>query len=199
MATTARGIEYPASTDAPRVWEDMQALAESVDDALDVVAAMATAATAKYKKKAATETVTSSTTLQDDDDFVFTLAAGKVFHVELHVIATGASGGDVKVAWAVTGGVAALTNRHVEGPQIGTTDTTNTAVRTSGAHGLTTSIAYGTDGTNGSRIVEDFLVETTTAGTSGTLTCQWAQNTSSGTATGFNGSSFVIITELEDA
>jgi hypothetical protein len=31
MPLTARGYDYPASTDAPRVWEDMQALAASID------------------------------------------------------------------------------------------------------------------------------------------------------------------------
>ncbi len=35
MATTARGITYPASTDDVRPWEDMQSLAETADDALD--------------------------------------------------------------------------------------------------------------------------------------------------------------------
>lgn len=150
-------------------------------------------------KKAATETLSSSTTLQDDDDFSVDLDADKTYQVELHVIATGAaSPGDIKIAWAVTGGVAALTNRHSDGPAVGTTDATSSALmRASGAHGLTTAVAYGTDGTNGSKIVEDFLVETTTAGTSGTLTMQWAQNSSSATATGVNGSSFLVITEVD--
>lgn len=35
MPTTARGIEYPLSTDAPRVWEDMQAMADSIETAID--------------------------------------------------------------------------------------------------------------------------------------------------------------------
>lgn len=34
MPTTPRGIPYPASTDAPRVWEDLQELADGVDSAL---------------------------------------------------------------------------------------------------------------------------------------------------------------------
>ena len=37
MPTTTRGLEYPASTDAPRVWEDMQALAESADTAIGLL------------------------------------------------------------------------------------------------------------------------------------------------------------------
>lgn len=37
MPTTPRGIAYPASTDAPRVWEDMQELADSVETALDAL------------------------------------------------------------------------------------------------------------------------------------------------------------------
>lgn len=39
MPTTPRGIPYPASTDAPRVWEDMQELADGVDSALGALSA----------------------------------------------------------------------------------------------------------------------------------------------------------------
>lgn len=46
MPTTARGISYPASTDAPRVWEDMQELADSANTALDNLDHSGTADTA---------------------------------------------------------------------------------------------------------------------------------------------------------
>lgn len=41
MPETGMGIWYPASTAPPRVWEDMQALAESVDTLLDLPDAVA--------------------------------------------------------------------------------------------------------------------------------------------------------------
>lgn len=151
----------------------------------------------KYIKKASSESLTSNTTLQNDDDFVISLEADKVYHVALHAMVTGPAAGDIKFEWAVTGGVAALTNRHVEGPATTTADVADTNVRSSGAHALTTSVPYGVDGSSGSRIVEDFLVETTTAGTAGTLTLKWAQNTSNASATAMNVNSFLIVTEVE--
>ena len=151
----------------------------------------------RFIKKAATESVTSSTTLQNDDDFVVTLAANQIYKISLHVVATGAAAGDIKIAWAVTSTVTAKTNRHSDGPGTSTTDSGNSAAqRASGAHGLTTSVTYGTDGTNGSKIVEDFLIDGGASG--GTLTMQWAQNTSSGTATTVNSNSFLLIQEVEE-
>lgn len=41
MPETGMGLWYPASTAPPRVWEDMQALAESVDTLLDLPDAVA--------------------------------------------------------------------------------------------------------------------------------------------------------------
>ncbi|WP_460994257.1 hypothetical protein, partial [Staphylococcus aureus] len=62
---------------------------------------------------------------------------------------------------------------------------------------LTTSINYGTDGTNGAAVTEEFYVETTTAGTSGTLTLQGAQNGPSGTGTVMSSWSWLVITEVD--
>lgn len=148
-------------------------------------------------KKAASETVTSSTTFQDDDDFSVTLEADRTYRIELRAAWTGATAGDVKTQWVVTGGVAQLTGRHCRGPALGTADSTSGSTRSSGGHGLTTSINYGTDGTNGSAVTEEFYVETTTAGTSGTLTLQWAQNGPSGTGTVMSSWSWLVITEVD--
>lgn len=148
-------------------------------------------------KKAASETVTNSNVFQNDDDFSVTLDAGKTYRIELCAVVTGPAAADVQFKWVTTGGAASLTNRHCIGPNAATTDVTATTVRSNGAPGLATAIVYGTDGTNGSRILETFLMETTTAGTSGTLTLQWAQNTANVTGTAMNVHSYLVVTEVD--
>jgi len=148
-------------------------------------------------KKAASESVTNSLVLQDDDDFSVTLDAGKTFEIRLEAIVTGAAAADFKCIWVVTGGVLALTNRHCEGPALAVADATATTMRANGAPALSTTVGYGTDGTNGSNIRENFLVETTTNNTSGTLTLQWAQFALSATATQMNVNSYMVITEVD--
>lgn len=148
-------------------------------------------------RKAATQSVVNSATLVNDADLTITLSANKTYRVDFFPAVTASSAAaDVKFAWAVTGGVAGLGTRSCMGPQIGTTDVTNGAVRMS-RHNLTTAIGYGHDGTNTPAIFESFLVETTTSGTSGTLTCQWAQNTASGgVTTSLSTSSYFTVTEV---
>jgi hypothetical protein len=148
-------------------------------------------------KKAASETVTNSAAFQDDDDFTLTLDAGKTYEIRLQAVVTGPAAADVKFQWTTTGGVLALTNRHCIGPSTGVADALATTMRSNGAPGFGTGVSYGTDGTNGSRIEENFLVETTTNNTSGTLTLQWAQNTANVTGTAMNVNSYMVITEVD--
>lgn len=164
--TTVGALPYPADTDAPDVPSDLQALAEALDAYVPVVV-----------YKTATETVTSSTTLQNDDHLDIALQPG-TYRVRAVIRAIGASGGDVKIAWAFSGTLTRA-NRTTMGPQLGTTDATNTAVRMVTA-ALGTAIGYGTDGSAGSVIEEDLLL---TVSVAGTLQMQWAQAGSSGTAT----------------
>lgn len=149
-----------------------------------------------YLKKAAAETVTSSTTLQNDNDFVFTIPANKVYLVEVELAVTAAAAGDIKLAWAVSGGVAGLGTRVCRGPAVGTTDPESGSMRSS-RHGITTAKEYGCDPTTVAAINERFFVETTTSGTSGTLTLQWAQFVSSATATTMTTNSFAWLREVE--
>lgn len=150
----------------------------------------------RYIRKAANESVTSSTTMQDDNDLVgIVLAPNQVYKVDFFPAATGAAAGDVKFAWTVTGTVAGLGTRTCLGSQTGTTDVTNNAVRSS-RHNLTTSVAYGVDGTATGMVWEAFLVEGGTLG--GTLTLQWAQNTSNATATQLSTSTYMTIQEVEE-
>lgn len=142
--------------------------------------------------KAAAESVTSSTTLQDDDDFVLDLEAGKSYRVRLFLSASGAAAGDLKAAWATTATIT-KTARKCLGPQSGTADVTATSMRTT-RHGISSSVPYGLDGTNEALVVEELQLEDVTV--AGTLTFQWAQNASSGTATTLNATSTMVWSEV---
>jgi hypothetical protein len=165
-----------------------------------VITAADAPAKPQYIVKASAENVTSSTTLQDDNDIVFSLDANKVYEVRLHASASGATAGDIKTAWAVTGGAAQLTLRECIGPGTAVTDVTASATIRVSRHSLTSSVSYGVDGTAvTSAIAERFLIETTTAGTAGTVKLQWAQNASSGTATTLSTSTYAVCEEVEAA
>lgn len=148
--------------------------------------------------KAAVESLTSSTTLQNDDDITIALDANKTYKVVLHLAFTGATAGDIKTQWAFTGGVAQKTLRACTGPEAGTTTTAVTQMITRYANVATASVAYGTDGGSAwGHAVEEFLVETTTAGTTGMLTLQWAQNASSATATNVTVGTWMEVVEVD--
>lgn len=132
-----------------------------------------------YAYKTVTESVTSSTTLQDDDTLQLTLPVG-FWRVSALLAVTGAAAGDIKIAWAFTGtATATFGARTCLGPAPGTTDTANSSMFMRAA-GQTVQVAYGTDGTGTTAIWEDLTLEVTAEGV---LKLQWAQNTSSGTAT----------------
>lgn len=147
--------------------------------------------TMRYINKAGAESVTSSTTLQDDEDFAVTLTPG-VWRVELILTATGATAGDIKVAWANTGTMTALA-RSCWGPQAGTTDVDNTAIL-SRAVTLTANVTYGLTAV-AAAIREDVLIEVTATGI---LKVQWAQSASSGTSTTLSTSSRMYISQVEE-
>lgn len=148
--------------------------------------------------KSADESLTSSTTLQDDNHFTVTLLADRVYMIDLYLGFRAATAGDIKTAWSISGGVAQKVARHVQGPTLGTTDVLATSL-VARTQTITTAQPYGHDGSgNGGSIQEHFVVETTTAGAGGTLTLQWAQNASSGTATVVLSASYMVITEIDE-
>lgn len=139
--------------------------------------------------KSADESVTSSTTLQADDALIRTLAVG-TWLIDLSLITSGAAAGDLKVAWAFSGTTSAA-YRAGRGPTTTTTSAINGAAATTvgvnrsavagdTAPTITAATSYGVDGTNWSFITERGVLVVTVAGT---LTVQWAQDTSSATAT----------------
>lgn len=148
----------------------------------------------RVKSKAAAESVTSSTTLQNDDDLVIpTLEVGKSYSVWAFLAASGAAAGDIKTSWSWAG-TATKFSRSCLGPTTGTTDITNTSMRAA-RHGAATAIPYGLDGSLESLIMEQLTIETVTV--AGSLQLQWAQNTSSGTASTLNTTSRILWEEID--
>lgn len=160
-----------------------------------------------FKRKVADESKTSLAASSNDAELVsLALSASKTYLIEFYAGATcAAAAADIRIQWAVTGGCAILGNRLCTGPSIGTTDVTGTAAAATTVgpqraswHGLTTAVTYGCDATTfQSGIQERFIIETTTAGTAGTLSLQWAQSVSTGTATILKAGTYMVITEIE--
>lgn len=146
-----------------------------------------------YVEKTASESVSSATTgttLQNDDELFYELDTG-TWLIESWLSVTGASGGDIKTAGIFTGTISTGI-KHCLGPQVGTTDATNTAMRCS-VHNYNTATSYGTDGTVTTSIRETYRLYVTAAGV---FTQQWAQQTSSATNTTVNAASFWRLMKL---
>jgi hypothetical protein len=148
-----------------------------------------------YVRKSASESVISNTTLQNDDHITFTLAASAVYQLTARITVSGPAAADFKTAWAFTGAASGgnHTNRYCQGPSSTTTgvaDTTAVARST----GWTTSVTYGVDGSLTSGIIESGLLDT--AAGSGSITLQWAQNSSVATSTAVNTSTYAILERL---
>ena len=140
--------------------------------------------------KDSNEQVTSSTAVQNDNDIIFSLQANSIYEIEFHGSAYSTSATpDIKLKWVVTGGASALTARVCMGLGTTETDHTNGVMRCS-RHTIATEVPYGVvAGATSCEIFEKFIVSTSTAGT---LTLQWAQNTSNATAVGLSTSTFAI-------
>lgn len=197
-------INEAASASTVASWSDpvAQALAAigslSISGALTVGTGLTITAGKGYKtyvRKSATESLASNTTMQNDDHITFTLAASAVYELRAYLAVSGPSAGDFKTQWAFTGPASggSHTNRSALGPATTVTDVADTNVRSS-RQGWTTSVTYGTDGTNTSHIEESGLLDT--AAGSGTITLQWAQNTSNATSTVVSNSSYAVLERL---
>lgn len=120
----------------------------------------------------ADQSVTNSTTLTNVTELTFPMAASAKYEVTAIIYASGSTTGDLQTNWTVPTGATGL--KGCWGPTSGSTDRTNTSMR-SGAHGLTTAVAYGTSSTSaGIACIERALVTTSS---SGTWQMQFAQNT----------------------
>lgn len=147
---------------------------------------------ADYVIKAANESLASSTTAQNDNDLAYPLAANAVYEIEVCLIVTGSTAGDIKTQWAIPSG--ATGSRLCVGPTstaAAFTGQEQTQARMS-AHGWTTSVPYSIEPA-AVAIVERGPIATTTAGT---LTLQWAQVTSSATATVVGTNSYLRVVRI---
>lgn len=150
-----------------------------------------------YARKSASESLLSNITMQNDDHITFTLAASAVYELRAYLAVSGPAAGDVKTQWAFTGPASGgnHSTRYAIGPTPGTTDVTATAVSRFSRHAWSASATYGTDGTNTTHIEEGGILDTT-AGGSGTITLQWAQNTSTATSTVMTTGSYAVLERL---
>jgi hypothetical protein len=158
--------------------------------------------TPQVKQKMNVQSVTSSTTIVNDTELAVTLAIG-VYRIELFALVGNpvtSDDGDVRSAWSNTGTM--LNNgRFCIGPGPASTDNRgNTTAAGSGitratGHALATEVVYGiTDGAS-SVIHEDLLVGVSVAGI---LQWQWAQGTSSSTATSVQANSRIVVTPIQN-
>jgi len=137
-------------------------------------------------EKSADESVTSSTALQNDDALVAAVAANATYLFFCYLDYEGGTGGssDLKFSWSVPAS-ATLRFSLIGSDSSATTmvsttksDSTSYTGRTAGAATLQANVQIGT------------LV---TSSTAGNLQLQWAQNTSSGTATKVHAQSFLAL------
>jgi hypothetical protein len=199
-------VNESASASVAASWSDpvAQALAAigdlSISGALTVgngVTISAGKGTKTYARKSVSQSKASDTTLGNDNHITFTLAASAVYELRAYLTVSGSTGGDVKTAWAFTGAASGgnHTTRYGLGPGTATTTASATAVMQYARQTWSTAIAYGVDGTLNSHIEEGGLLDTTTGG-SGTITLQWAQNTSNAASTVLGTSCYAILERL---
>lgn len=137
-----------------------------------------------FVRKTADESVTSSTTLQNDDHLFFSVAANEIWAVKFVLLYTGATAGDFKVNVTVPSGATYRLGIHglQETAAGATTFQTSTLTEGSGSY------VFGCSGASALGIL-DGTVEI--GANAGTIQLQFAQGTSSGTATTLFAKSYV--------
>ncbi len=142
----------------------------------------AAAVTTALVIKAADEAVTSSTVLQDDNELTFAIGANETWYFRAVLHARGATTGDIKVG--VTAPAGATKRYYGAGNSGGTTGGSgNLALASQTTDGLTLASfeTMASDATFDTAIVMEGVVSN--GSTAGSVTIQWAQATSSATAT----------------
>jgi len=144
----------------------------------------------QFVRKTANESVTSSTTVQDDNDLAMTLAANTVYWLDGMLITDGALAGDFRLQFVVPSGtIRWLANGPVSGATVTVTD-----VDRNWKVGSATTV-LGTIASGTSSIVHVAgIIRTGASG--GTFKLQWAQGSSSGTATRVFANSFLRCTRM---
>lgn len=141
-------------------------------------------------RKSADESVTSSTTLQNDDQLTFSIGANETYIVHITMNATMVTGGAGSIKYTLTAPSGATCNTSA----IGADGSGTSGEILNGSCGTTG--AYGGSGTSS---VENIDATITTGATSGSVTLQWAQNTSNGTATRVKAGSSLVAYKVSGA
>jgi hypothetical protein len=137
--------------------------------------------------KTATESVTSSTTLQDDDELTVTVEASTLYRFEMVLLYDGNQSGDLRFAFvAPSGTVQGAVHRLVTGATLAAASELSM-----GGGDLTTAVAAGTLGTGTTTALYAFGIAAIGV-TGGSLKLQWAQNTSSASATRVLANSYLL-------
>jgi hypothetical protein len=140
--------------------------------------------------KPANESVTSSITFQDDDDFQVTVAANSTYEVRFMLRTDGSTAGDLKIEFVAP--ASASFEYALVRLQTGASDGTAVALQ---ACSIGDAPAIGTigSGTTTPVLINGTLI---VAGTAGTFKLQWAQNTSSATATRILSRSHMVLNRI---
>jgi len=163
----------------PRTWTDGELVTKSIMDThiRDNLNALGPHL---IVRKTADETVTSSTALQNDDSLLMSVGVSEVWRLEWIIIYSAATAGDIKIGWTFPTG--AKINTHTI-----TTDSSGSSLTDN--LNFESDFASGGSGTVGTTAASPdyatlFIPMIYVGGAnSGTLQLQWAQGTSSGTAT----------------
>lgn len=185
--TTNYSLPYPASTDAPNGASQIQALAVAVDSA--IAAATATQFVVPlFARKATDEGRASTTTLANDTSLaVAGLISGAIYEVQALIAYDGGAGGsegDLKWKFTVptsSSGTYGYTRaRQTDGLFTGAFNSLWTDTNTAQTTGVGASMCLQ---------IKGLLV----AGANGTLTFQWAQNSSNVTNTHILTNSYLLV------
>ncbi|MFE7947421.1 hypothetical protein [Streptomyces sp. NPDC057426] len=129
--------------------------------------------------KTATESVTSSTTLQDDDELFVSVEANATYVVDMMLIHSSATAGDIKIGWSVPAGA----SFSWTGQGASNTATSSFTVADSNMAGRNAAESLEFGGGAGTATRADVSGTLITSATAGALQFQWAQRVSDATAT----------------
>lgn len=144
----------------------------------------------QVKIKTADESVTSSTSVQDDDHLTMTLNANTNYWLDGVLISDGAVGGDIKLQLVVPSGTVRWMADGIVSSATATVDLVDRFWKVGSTTTIIGTVASGTK----SLIHISGIIRV--AGSGGTFKLQWAQGTSSGTATRLFTNSFLRVTRV---
>ena len=143
-----------------------------------------------FARKTADESVTSSTTLQDDNDLSVSVAANAVYELSMVLRYDGSTAGDL--LWQIVGPSGSsmhMSSHRLTVPAVGIGD--DSFSYEAGTAGNAGALGVGVDA------VVQIQGIVIVAATAGTTKLQWAQNTSSATATRVRAGSFMRLTRVD--